>query len=392
MLRYSLILVTILLIAACSLGKPATNWPTESWETAAPEEKGIDPAVLNRVQKALQSKMYGYIDRFVIVHDGYLILDVEYDIDYERINRNKDQNPDPYNYSSTVWHPYYQDSKLHTLQSVTKSITALVIGAAIQQGDFPQLDTPVMNFFSEYQVKDLETKNEITIADLLTMRSGIFWNEWDYDVGDERNTVTQMETSQDWIQYVLSLPMSHRPGEAFVYNSGGSQLLSAIFKSVTGLHVDEYAEQHLFEPLGIDEYYWKKTPQGFADTEGGLYLIATDLAKIGYLVLQDGHWGGEQIVANDWIEMMTSPHVQDIYPDDPELDFGYGYQWWLLNPLLEGSEIEADVYAGFGYGGQRLFVVPDFDIVAVIYGWNIYGPQRSTIDLFIDEVLPAAGE
>ncbi len=391
MLKNSLILLTILVLAACSWGEPAPNWPTESWETTTPEEKSFDPAILDRVQKVLKSKMYGYIDHFVIVRDGCLILDVGYKIDYARINRNKDQNPDPYNYYSTEWHPYYQDSELHTLQSVTKSITALVIGAAIQRGEFPQLDTPVMDFFSAYEVKDPDTKKEISIADLLTMRSGIFWNEWDYDVGDERNTVTQMETSQDWIQYVLSLPMSHKPGEAFVYNSGGSQLLAAIFKSVTGLHVDEYAEQHLFESLGIEEYYWKKTPQGFADVEGGLYLKATDLAKIGYLVLQEGHWDGEQIVAEDWIEKMTSPHVQDIYPDDPELDFGYGYQWWLLNPLLEGSENEIDVYAGFGYGGQRLFVVPELDLVAVIYGWNIYGPHRSTIDLFIDEVLPAAG-
>jgi len=388
-MRKVLLLIVILTSAACGRQGDSSEWPTEKWETISSEEGGVNLDAIDRVQGSLQSKMYGYIDHFLVVRDGHLLVNKFYENDYVRVNRGKDEEPAPYNYYSTEWHPFYQDSELHILQSVTKSVTALVIGASLQRGDFPPVDSAAMDYFTGYQIEEQELKDEITIEDLLTMRSGIFWNEWDYEINDERNAVTQMENSDDWIQYVLDLPMSHSPGEAFVYNSGGSQLLSAIFKSTTGQDVDEYAQQHLFDPLGIDEYYWKKTPGGFADTEGGLYLKAEDLAKIGYLVLQKGSWDGHQIISEEWIEAMTSPHIEDIYPEDPELDFGYGYQWWLLNPLMEGSDREIEIYAGFGYGGQRLFIIPELDLVAVIYGWNIYSPQRSTIDLFIEEVLPA---
>jgi CubicO group peptidase (beta-lactamase class C family) len=260
---------------------------------------------------------------------------------------------------------------------------------AVQRGDFPPLDTLALAYFDGYKIEDEEHKQEITIEDLLTMRSGIFWNEADLPVDDEQNTVTQMETSEDWIQYVLSLPKEHEPGEVFDYNSGGSQLLSAIFKSTTGIHVDEYAEEYLFKQLGIDEYYWKKTPKGYSDTEGGLYLKAEDLAKIGYLVMHKGNWAGVQIVSAEWIEAMTSPHVADVDPGDLDFNYGYGYQWWSVDPKEREAKKEPQIYAGFGYGNQRLFVVPDMDLVVVFYAWNIYGAQRSTIDLFVEEILPA---
>jgi CubicO group peptidase (beta-lactamase class C family) len=356
---------------------------------SAPDEQGLDPQVLNRVHRELNAKLYGYTDSFLVIRNGYEVMNEKYEIDYEKINRGRDQNPNLYNYYNTQWHPFYQDSELHTLQSITKSVTALVIGVAGQRGDFPPLNAPAIAYLDGYEIEDEEHKKEITIEDLLTMRSGIFWNEADLPVGDEQNTVTQMETSEDWIQYVLGLPMSYEPGEVFVYNSGGSQLLSAIFKSATGVHVDEYAEKYLFKPLGINEYHWKKTPRGFSDTEGGLYLKAEDLAKIGYLVNHKGSWAGEQIVSAEWVKAMTSLHVEDVDPDDPDFNYGYGYQWWLVDPKEREAKKEPQIYAGFGYGNQRLLVVPDLDLVVVFYAWNIYGPQRSTIDLFVEEILPA---
>lgn len=388
-MRKTLLLVATILMVACSQQVESTGWPTESWSDSTPEEQGVKAGALERIHQELKRGAYGNVDHFLVVRNGYLVMNEHYDRDYEEINRGQDQDSHPYNYYNTALHPFYQESELHTLQSITKSITTLVIGMAMEQGDFPSLDEAAIEYLGEYEIENKPNKQRITIEDLLTMRSGIFWDEAKYPVGDERNTVTQMEYSDDWIQYVLNLPMSHKPGEIFIYNSGGSQLLSAIFKESTGVQVSEYAEEHLFKPLGIEETYWKKTPKGYTDTEGGLYMKAVDLAKIGYLIVQEGNWEGKQIVSADWIKAMTHTSVEDVDPYDPGFDYGYGYQWWLVDPIPREAEGLPQVYAGFGYGNQRLLVVPDLNLVVVFYAWNIYGPAPSTIDLFLEEILPA---
>jgi len=324
-----------------------------------------------------------------MIRNGHVVVDQVYEHNYELINAGLDRTPHQYNYYSPDWHPFYQGSDLHTLQSVTKGVVSIVIGIAIHRGELPDPGVAALDFFGDYEIKNLdERKRRVTLEDLLTMRSGLEWDEWTYAVGDQRNSVTQLETSDDWIQFVLDRPMAREPGEAFVYSSGAAQLLSAIVKKATGLHVDEYAEEHLFGPLGITEYYWKRTPKGWPDTEGGLYLKAEDLAKIGYLLLREGVWEGEQIVSKEWVDEMTSPKIEDVFPDDPDQDWGYGYLWWTMDGPSTGGP---RVYAALGYGGQYLFVVPELDLVAVFNGWNIYRPQPSVIDLFLEDILPAAG-
>jgi CubicO group peptidase (beta-lactamase class C family) len=269
---------------------------------------------------------------------------------------------------------------------VTKSITAIVIGIAIQRGELAGTSEEVLSYFDDYEILNLDDrKRRITLEDLLTMQAGIEWDEMTYALDDPRNSVGELERSDDWIQFILDLPMAHQPGEAFVYSSGAAQLLSVILEKATGLPIDEYTEIYLFEPLGISDYYWKKTPKGWADTEGGLYLKAEDLAKLGYLVLHEGEWEGEQIVSKEWVNEMLSPKVNDVLPDDPSLDWGYGYMWWLVG---DTSEDGINVYAGLGYGGQRLFVVPELDMVAVFNAWDIYMLYPSTVDLFLLQILP----
>ncbi len=140
-------------------------------------------------------------------------------------------------------------------------------------------------------------------------------------------------------------------------------MLSYLIRKATGKQADDYAKEHLFGPLGI-EYYWKRTPTGLADTEGGLYLEPRDLAKIGYLYLKDGVWEGKRILPEGWVAASTraSTHTTDG-------SYGYGYQWWVMPGKGAGSH---DAYAGWGYGGQLLIVVPDLELIAVFTGWNIY--------------------
>ena len=130
------------------------------------------------------------------------------------------------------------------------------------------------------------------------------------------------------------------------------------------MHADQYAKQHLFQPLGIDTFYWKITPTGIIDTEGGLYLRPEDLAKFGYLYSNNGVWDGERILPQGWVDQTMSPAIKD-----PGWEAHYGYQWWLL-PYEDGGQQWA--WTGLGYGGQRLLVIPEYDLIAVFTGWNIY--------------------
>jgi CubicO group peptidase (beta-lactamase class C family) len=280
------------------------------------------------------------------------------------------------------FHPFYQGRDVHTLQSVTKSIASTIVGVAIMRGEIAGVETPLLSFFGDYDLTGVDPRlEEATLADLLTMRSGIEWHEQDRPL-DETNTTMQLEHAEDWIQFTLDQPMDAAPGEKWAYNSGGSHLMSGIVRAVSGEYIDAYAEQHLFGRLGIDDYHWKKTPRGYPDTEGGLYLEAEQLAKIGYLYLHDGVWDGERVLPDGWVGEATARKVDRV----GIADWGYGYQWWRLD--TQGT----DIWAGLGFGGQYLLVLPAYDLVGVINSWNVFGGnQGNVLPAFIGALLSAAG-
>ena len=150
------------------------------------------------------------------------------------------------------------------------------------------------------------------------------------------------------------------------------------------MFIDKYAEKYLFGPLGIKRYHWKITPTGLPDTEGGLYLEPYDLAKIGYLYLNDGIWDGKRILPEGWVESSVHPHIPDVAPKNDLNNMAYGYQWWLLPYDNQATEY---VYACLGYGGQYLLVAPKDNLIAVFNGWNIYNKPRLPLTVFFDYVL-----
>ena len=281
-----------------------------------------------------------------------------------------------YNYLHPRWHPYYQGRDVHTLQSVTKSIAATVIGVALERGEMASVDRPVLPFFPDVRLTTADTRlGRVTLADVLTMRSGIEWHETDRPL-DETNTTLQLERSRDWIAFTLGQPMDADPGVKWAYNSGGSMLLSGVIRTATGRFIDDYAAEHLFRPIGIRDFHWKKTPTGHPDTEGGLYLSADDLARIGYLYLHDGVWSGRRILPEGWVRAATTRHAKagGIWE--------YGYQWWIT------SHQGADVWAGRGFGGQLLLVIPSREIVAVVHAWNVFGtPARGILTPLLDTLI-----
>src|SRR5687768_65548 len=369
-----------------------------AWPLSTPEKEGLAAAPLTAFVDTIKQGKYGNVDRFVVVRNGKLVINETFPRDYNEISRGKkmalgcgvaactdSSELHEFNYLHPSWHPFYQGRPVHTLQSVTKSVTATLIGIAIGRGEIKSVNEPLLSFFDKYDLSKVDPRlRAATLADLLTMRSGIEWHESDRPL-DETNTTLQLERSSDWITFTLNQPMDAAPGEKWTYNSGGSALMAEIIRKVSGQHVDKYAEKYLFGPLGIRDYHWKKTPTGHPDTEGGLYLEPTDLARIGQLYLSDGVWNGKRILPEGWSREATSRHVANINPANTNTP-GYGYQWWRYDRR------GVDVWAGNGFGGQFIIVVPAHNTVAVVNSWNVFGAQvPGVLGPMINAVLDAAG-
>ncbi len=350
----------------------AQRWPSKEWPVATPQSQSMNADSLLAFDKAIAGGQYGYIDEMIITRNGKLVCEKSYRHDYVKIygenagkkdGLNQNDPGGPYNYYNPWWHPFYHHTDLHSLQSVTKTITSVIIGVATARKEFPAVTTPVLNFFDTTQVKNIdERKRRMTIGHLLTMTSGFDWNEY-LPYSDPRNDAIAMEGGFDWIQYVIDKPMAAEPGQSFNYNSGSSQLLSYIFRQTTGRDIEEYAAQYLFSPLGITQFFWKRTPTGLCDTEGGLYLAAKDLAKIYYLFLEAGNWNSQQLVNTEWVRASVTPAIS------VGRGVKYGYKWWLYE---YGSDSKY-AWTGSGFGGQWPIVIPEYKIVAVFTGWNIKG-------------------
>jgi CubicO group peptidase (beta-lactamase class C family) len=299
-----------------------------------------------------------------------------------KLFEGRGQQRGPYNYYDPDWHPYYRGTPLHTMQSVSKSVTSALVGVAIARGEIPGPDVEMLPYFEGFRLPDDDPRRDaMRLRDVLTMRAGLRWDESTTPYTDPANSCAAMERSEDWIQFVLDQPMATQPGSTFVYNSGATQLLSYLIKKATGKEADDYAAEHLFRPLGIEQFYWKRTPKGLADTEGGLYLTPRDVAKLGYLYLKDGTWAGQRLLPEGWVAASTAPVV-----DTGARGWRYGYKWWVL-PQAEGGRPR--VAAARGYGGQYVLIVPDLDLLAVFTGWNIYDRPPLDPRLALDRVLQA---
>ena len=381
MKNITIISILLIFLLSCNNQKKIEHeFPTQSWETSTFEVEGLKKEPMDSFLNGIENGVYGNVDQLLLIKNGNLVLNQSFTNDYEQISKGKigilgcgfntcqdSTIYGDYNYYHPNWHPYYQNKKVHTLQSVTKSIGSIMIGVAIKEGDIKDTDVKVLDFFDDYDLSNVEESlKTATLENLLTMQLGMEWHEIDRPI-DSTNTTGQLEGSKDWIQFTLDQPMDTIPGTKWVYNSGASQLMSGIIKKATGLYIDEYAEKFLFGPLGIKNYYWKKTPAGFPDALGGLYLEAEDLAKIGYLMLKMGAWEGQQIISSDWVKRSTLK--QAVFDKDK----GYGYQWW------REDQDRVEIWACEGFGNQYLLVFPKFKTIAVVNSWNIFDEEKENV-------------
>ena len=378
MIRKASALLVLTALAAHAQGAS----PTKQWPTTTLQAAGINRAVVDSIDAEITSGRYGFVDRMLIIRHGKIAFDKSYTHDYvqaykDSVNAtgalNGSDPTSPYNYYNSWWHPYYQRGDLHTLQSVTKTITSIVVGVATTRGDFPSLDRPVLSFFTPTDsVQNIdERKRRMTVRHLITMTAGIDWNE-NLPYADPRNAATGLEVSPDWVKYTLNRPMMEEPGTRFNYNSGATEIIASVFRRATGTDIEEYAAQHLFAPLGITHWFWKRTSSGLIDTEGGLYLEARDLAKIWYLFLHDGQWDGKQIVSPEYVKASVAPFIAvSTAPNAPS----YGLAWWLYPT---GKPSAPWYWGGSGFGGQIPYAMIEQDMIVVFNGWNIL-PGRPSL-------------
>ncbi len=274
---------------------------------------------------------------------------------------------------------------LHDQRSVTKSFTSALMGIAIEK-DLIKLDDKIFKFFPKDKDLNKGQKKDITIEHLLTMSSGLEWDEETYPYSDDRNSETAMDYSESSTRYVLEQKVVTKPGEKFEYCGGCTMLLAGAIQHVTGKKMDKWAEQVLFAPLGIDQYEWLQHDDGHPTAASGLRLTPRSMAKFGYLYANNGKWHGKQVLSKTWVDASTQFHAEVA----PDAERQYGYQWWLED--AQDGDISFKVHVARGNGGQRIYVVPALKLIAVLTAGNYNNQKQSSASdvAFRDYILPAA--
>lgn len=241
-------------------------------------------------------------------------------------------------------------SESTNIKSASKSIISLLVGIAVDKGYLEGVDQPIKLFFEDYFAANPNpVKENITLKDLLTMRSGLettsFHNYGEWVISD------------DWVDFALDQPMEDRPGGGMVYSTGTSHLLSVIITKATDMSTKAFAEKYLFGPMNIVPGGWDRDPQGYYMGGNNLALRPAAMLKIGQMVLDGGVYKGQQIVSEKWLRDSFQTYTRSNY--NP---YDYGYMWWK-KPVSNFM-----VHFAWGYGGQYIFMIPELNAVVVITG------------------------
>ena len=253
---------------------------------------------------------------------------------------------------------------LHDLRSISKSVTSLLVGIALDRKLISSVDEPVFEYFPEYSDLRTPEKDRITLRHLLTMSAGLEWDE-NLPYTNPNNSEVAMLRSADRWRFALQPRVVVGPGLDWNYSGGCTELLGAVVRKAARQPIEEFAQETLFSPLGIPDAEWSQYPDKIAAAASGLRLRSRDLAKIGQLILGRGQWNGKQIVSPGWIDESTAPQIG---PADRV--YFYGYQWWLGRSLTNGREVTWVL--GSGLGGQRLFIVPALDLICVVTAGHLH--------------------
>ena len=353
-------------------GSPATL--DDGWATASPESVGLDGARLCGIAARLK-EMEADVHSVVIVRHGKLVFE-QYFPGYD----------EPWGQDGGR-HEFDATTK-HDMRSASKSVVSLLVGIAIDRKLIAGADEPVVKFFPEYADVKSAGWDQITLRHLLTMSSGMQWDEnrgWN----DPKNDEPHLGNEADPIRYVLSKPVANPPDTLWVYNGGGTDLLGNILERVSGKPLEAFAREVLFQPLGITDVEWKNYPKnGKVAPAAGLRMRPRDAAKIGQLVLNRGAWNGKQIVSAGLDRAIGQAALS-------------GHRLFrrivLLRPAMVAGTLdlvatrEVKWIAAMGSGGQRIFIVPDRDLVVMTTSGLISGARQGdgALDMLTNFILPS---
>lgn len=321
-----------------------TTDPDDDWDVASPDDVGMKGDLLAGLAPQFEAWTEANLHAALMVRGGRLV--------FERYFTGDDKA-----WATSLGRVSYHAGLRHDLRSITKSVTSLLFGIAVDRGLIGDLDARALSFFPEYADLRTAEKDRITLRHLLTMSAGFAWNEY-LPYSNPANSERRMIDAPDQYRYVLEQPLARPPGATYNYNGGLTALLAAVLQKRTGRPLEQFAREALFDPLGVAEVEWVRYANGTPNAASSLRMRPRDVARMGQLVLGRGLWRGKRIVSEGWIVESTTAHVNG------ESLFFYGFQWWLGRSLVARREIKW--ISAVGYGGQRMFIVPELDLVVVV--------------------------
>jgi CubicO group peptidase (beta-lactamase class C family) len=333
----------------------------DGWPVASLTESGFDIEKMIRIDKRLEAGGYTNVHMVAVEYDGRLV--------YEKYLSGKDES-----WGSPADHREFNQDSLHDLRSVSKSVTALMLGIALGDDFEAALAKPIVEYFPEFADEMPAGAENITLHHALTMSTGLEWNEMDVPYSKPGNDARQLYSALDPIEQVLTKPMRDKPGKDWYYNGGATMVLAALVAKLSGQEFLAFSEENLTKPLGIKPSgvewrglgIWKRRLPSAAS---GLRLRLRDLAKIGSLMLHQGRWQGKQVVPALWVEASSQRHMEQTYRKwSMGGVYGYGYQWWHGN--FEGAWGKFTSITGVGLGGQRVFVISEKKLAITVFAGN----------------------
>ncbi|MFC2024013.1 serine hydrolase domain-containing protein [Chloroflexota bacterium] len=382
-LSISFLLLSLLLISCQSAPSVQYNYQppediNDGLDVGTLEEVNIDSGLMEKLVNEINRGKYDEVHSLLIVKDNKLAFE-------EYFPGHKFQWDAPKAHGELV---NWDKSMKHMIMSDTKSITSVCIGIAIDEGFIGSVHQSMFDYLPEYQYLNTDGKDKITIEHLLTMTSGLKWDEWNAPPNSEENDIAALwfYSSNDPMTSILKMPLTDTPGTSFTYSGGNMIILSEIIKSASGMNLGMFSEQYLFQPLGIGSAYWDQFENGVIDGAGGLHLSPRDMAKIGVTFLNNGFWDGKRIISEQWVNKSATsfPGNDGInVPGTDERNTGYSYTWWT-----KSFSDSVDIYYAGGWGGQLIIVTPELNTVIVLTGGN-YEDKVRIFDILTNYVIPA---
>lgn len=344
-------------------------------KTSSLKAVGIEEDKIVAGTNALLAGDYPNIHSFLIFRQGKLV--------YENYFTGEDENRE----TGSIGVVKHSREDLHDIRSISKSVVALAVLRAHSLGKIKSLDQPIAGFFPEYSTYFVGEKSNITVRHLLTMSSGIEWNEH-VPSTDPVNSSAQLRASTNRIEFILSKKMADKPGTVYNYSGASAQLLAEIVNKSTGMRIDRFTEEFLFKPLGISKFDWMENSTGYLSAAGGLRLRSRDVAKLGLLVMNRGKWDGKQIIPQKLIKEAVTPKIK-VSEDADGWKTNYGYQMFL--PTFPDRGKYYSLVEFTGNGGQKVLVDSETDLMVVITAGNYdrSGLTKSSFDILLDIVYPA---